>query len=70
VRRLQTGGVPSIELAKELDVSIWSLRKSAWSLERTFPADFSRPETQVALQANVVQNNLTIEQLDDHDFPG
>ena len=35
-------------------------RAAAWSLERTFPAEFSRPETQVALQANVVQNNLTI----------
>jgi transposase-like protein len=29
VQRLQTGGVPANELAKELDVSIWSLRK--WS---------------------------------------
>ena len=29
VQRLQTGGVPINELAKELDVSIWSLRK--WS---------------------------------------
>jgi transposase-like protein len=29
VQRLQTGGVPAIELAKELDVSIWSLRR--WS---------------------------------------
>jgi transposase-like protein len=29
VQRLQTGGVPASELAKELDVSIWSLRK--WS---------------------------------------
>ena len=27
VQRLQTGGVPANELAKELDVSIWSLRK-------------------------------------------
>ena len=27
VQRLQTGGVPASELAKELDVSIWSLRK-------------------------------------------
>jgi len=35
-------------------------RAAAWSLERTFPTDFSRPETQVALQANVVQNHLTI----------
>jgi hypothetical protein len=35
-------------------------RAATWSLERTFPAEFSRPETQVALQANVVQNNLTI----------
>jgi hypothetical protein len=35
-------------------------RAAAWSLERTFPAEFSGPETQVALQANVVQNNLTI----------
>src|SRR4029077_1027567 len=29
VQRLQTGGMPASELAKELDVSIWSLRK--WS---------------------------------------
>jgi transposase-like protein len=29
VQRLQTGGVPANELAKELDVSIWSLRR--WS---------------------------------------
>ena len=29
VQRLQTGGVPANELAKELDVSSWSLRK--WS---------------------------------------
>jgi transposase-like protein len=29
VQRLQTGGMPAIELAKELDVSIWSLRR--WS---------------------------------------
>ena len=29
VQRLQTGGVSANELAKELDVSIWSLRK--WS---------------------------------------
>jgi transposase-like protein len=29
VQRLRTGGVPANELAKELDVSIWSLRK--WS---------------------------------------
>ncbi|SRR6266436_4467719 len=29
VQRLQTGGMPANELAKELDVSIWSLRK--WS---------------------------------------
>jgi transposase-like protein len=29
VQRLQTGGIPASELAKELDVSIWSLRK--WS---------------------------------------
>ena len=29
VQRLQSGGVPANELAKELDVSIWSLRK--WS---------------------------------------
>ena len=29
VQRLQTGDVPANELAKELDVSIWSLRK--WS---------------------------------------
>jgi len=29
VRRLQTGGMSAQELAKELDVSIWSLRK--WS---------------------------------------
>src|SRR5207244_12982472 len=29
VQRLQTGGVPANELAKELGVSVWSLRK--WS---------------------------------------
>ena len=29
VQRLQTGGVPANELGKELDVSIWSLRR--WS---------------------------------------
>src|ERR1700756_129925 len=29
VQRLQTGGVPANDLAKELGVSIWSLRK--WS---------------------------------------
>jgi transposase-like protein len=29
VQRLQTGGVPANELAKELDVSVWSLRR--WS---------------------------------------
>jgi transposase-like protein len=29
VQRLQTGGMPANELAKELDVSIWSLRR--WS---------------------------------------
>jgi transposase-like protein len=29
VQRLQTGGVPATELAKELGVSIWSLRR--WS---------------------------------------
>ena len=31
VQRLQTGGVPASELAKDLDVSIWSLRR--WSRE-------------------------------------
>jgi transposase-like protein len=29
VQRLQTGGVPANELAKELDISVWSLRR--WS---------------------------------------
>jgi transposase-like protein len=29
VQRLQTGGVPATDLAKELDVSVWSLRR--WS---------------------------------------
>jgi transposase-like protein len=29
VQRLQTGGMPAKELARELDISIWSLRK--WS---------------------------------------
>src|ERR1700758_4676405 len=31
VQRLQTGGVPANDLAKELGVSIWSLRR--WSRE-------------------------------------
>src|SRR5215470_17018458 len=32
----------------------------AWILERRFPELFSRPEVQLNLQTNVVQNNLTI----------
>jgi hypothetical protein len=32
----------------------------AWSLERTEPSSFARPELQLSLQANIVQNNLTI----------
>ena len=33
---------------------------SAWILERRFPQDFSRPEVQLNLQTNIVQNNLSI----------
>jgi hypothetical protein len=33
---------------------------SAWILERRFPQAFSRPEVQLNLQTNVVQNNLSI----------
>jgi hypothetical protein len=33
---------------------------AAWILERRFPEDFSRPEVQLNLQTNVVQNNLSI----------
>jgi len=32
----------------------------AWILERRFPELFSRPEVQLNLQTNIVQNNLTI----------
>ena len=34
VQRLQTGGVPANELAKELDVSIWSLRQVVENISR------------------------------------
>jgi hypothetical protein len=32
----------------------------AWILERRFPELFSRPEVQLNLQTNIVQNNLSI----------
>jgi hypothetical protein len=35
-------------------------RAAAWSLERAFASDFCRPEFQLNLATNVVQNNLTI----------
>ena len=35
-------------------------KAAAWSLERTFPREFGRPEVQVAIQNNTVVNDLTI----------
>src|SRR5260221_8801422 len=49
VQRLQTGGVPAKDLAKELGVSIWSLRR--WSRqyrERTAAGGGAAPEPSAA----------------------
>src|ERR1700730_15771163 len=51
VQRLQTGGVPANDLAKELGVSIWSLRR--WSRQyrkRTAAGAGAARETAVAPQ--------------------
>jgi hypothetical protein len=41
-------------------VKVGDWKSLAWQLERSYPAEFARPEFQLNLASNVVQNNLTI----------
>jgi transposase-like protein len=48
VQRLQTGGVPANDLAKELGVSIWSLRKWSRQYRKTTAAGAGEPAVPAA----------------------
>ena len=48
VQRLQTGGVPANDLAKELGVSIWSLRRWSRQYRKTTAAGAGEPAVPAA----------------------
>ena len=42
--------------ARAMQIRPADWKAAAWSVERTWPKDFGRPETQIAVQTNMMMN--------------